>query len=116
RMIVVNTPHNPTGVVFEPDRLARLADVAARHRLAVVADEIYERITYDGAQHVSLGTFDQIAGQTLTVNGFSKAYAMTGWRLGYVAAPADIISTLIRVHQYTTVCATSFAQAGAVAA
>lgn len=116
KMLVVNTPHNPTGVVFTRETLAAVADIAAEHDLYVLSDEIYEKIIYDDAEHVSLGTFPQIAEKTLTVNGFSKSYAMTGWRLGYVVARPELIGVLVRVHQYTTVCATSFAQAGANAA
>jgi aspartate/methionine/tyrosine aminotransferase len=116
RMIVVNTPHNPTGVVYTRETLEAVANIAAKHNLIVLSDEIYERIIFDGQEHISMATFPQIAGQVVTVNGFSKSYAMTGWRLGYVVAPPDITKMLIRVHQYTTVCATSFAQAGATAA
>jgi aspartate/methionine/tyrosine aminotransferase len=116
KMIVVNTPHNPTGVVYTRETLEAVANIAAKHNLIVLSDEIYERIIFDGQEHISMATFPQIAGQVVTVNGFSKSYAMTGWRLGYVVAPPDITKMLIRVHQYTTVCATSFAQAGATAA
>ncbi len=116
RMIVVNSPHNPTGVVYTRDTLAKVAAIAAKHDLFVMSDEIYEKIIFDGAEHVSMATFPEIADKTLTVNGFSKSYAMTGWRLGYVVAKPEIIGVLVRVHQYTTVCATSFAQAGANAA
>ena len=116
RMIVLNTPHNPTGVVTGRETLEAVAAIAQQHDLLVVSDEIYEKIIFDGQEHISIGGFDGMAERTLTVNGFSKSYAMTGWRLGYVAGPPDLIDVLIRVHQYTTVCATSFAQAGAVAA
>jgi len=116
RMLVINSPHNPTGVVYTRETLQAVANIAERHGLLVLSDEIYEKIIYDGAEHISLATFPNIANQTITVNGFSKSYAMTGWRLGYVIAKPEIIGVLIRVHQYTTVCATSFAQAGAVAA
>ncbi len=116
KMIVVNSPHNPTGVVYTRETLEAVANIAAKHNLLVVSDEIYERIIFDGQKHISMATFPQIAGQVITVNGFSKSYAMTGWRLGYVVAPPELTRVLIRVHQYTTVCATSFAQAGATAA
>src|SRR5205823_719353 len=116
KMVIINTPHNPTGVVYPRETLQAVADIAERHGLLVLSDEIYEKIIFDDAEHISLGTFPNITDQTITVNGFSKSYAMTGWRLGYVVARPEIISVLVRVHQYTTVCATSFAQAGAVAA
>jgi len=116
RMVVLNSPHNPTGAVFTRETIEAVADMVYRHGLLLLSDEIYDRIIYDDAQPTSPGTFEHIADQTLTVNGFSKTYAMTGWRLGYVVGSPELIGSLIRVHQYTTVCATSFAQAGAVAA
>jgi aspartate/methionine/tyrosine aminotransferase len=115
-MLVLNTPHNPTGAVFSRETLEAAADVAYRHGLLVLSDEIYARIVFGQAEHVSPATIERVAGQTILVSGFSKTYAMTGWRLGYVVAPRELIDVMIRVHQYTTVCATSFAQAGAVAA
>lgn len=116
RMVVLNSPHNPTGVVFSRATLEAVAAIVAKHGLYLLSDEIYEQILYEGASHVSPASLAQIAHRTLTVGGFSKAYAMTGWRLGYIVASPEIIAILIRVHQYTTICATSFAQAGAVAA
>ena len=116
RMLVVTTPHNPTGSVLDEEILQALADIAEKYDLLVLSDEIYEKIIYDGVKHISFATLPGMRERTLTVNGFSKAYAMDGWRLGYVAAPRELIAVLIRVHQYTTVCATTFIQMGAVAA
>lgn len=116
RMVVLNTPHNPTGVVFSRETVEAVADIADRHDLLLLSDEIYSQILYDDAVHVSPGAIPQVADRTITVSGFSKAYAMTGWRLGYVVASPEIIKILIRVHQYSAICATSFAQAGAIAA
>lgn len=116
RLLVIASPHNPTGAVQSEATLRQLADLAIRHDLLVISDEIYEKIIYDGLAHVSLGSFPGMRERTITVNGFSKAYSMTGWRLGYAAAPQPIIQTMNRVHQYTVACACSFAQAGAVAA
>ena len=116
RMMVVNTPNNPTGTVYSKADLKTLAELAIRNNLLVLADEIYEKMVYDNEQHFSMAMFPGMKERTITVNGFSKIYAMTGWRLGYVAADKELISALIRIHQYTTVCATSFAQWGAVAA
>jgi aminotransferase len=116
KMVVINTPHNPTGAVITQDVLQDFADLAMRLDLLVLSDEIYEHIIYGGARHVSIGSLGGMKERTLTVNGFSKIYAMTGWRLGYLAAPKELNSAAIRVHQYTTVCATSFAQWGAVEA
>jgi aspartate/methionine/tyrosine aminotransferase len=96
--------------------LEEIAQIVEKHGLLLLSDEIYEKMIYSDAEHVSPASFDNIANRTLTVNGFSKAYAMTGWRLGYIIASPEHSSTLLRVHQYTTVCATSFAQAGAIAA
>jgi aminotransferase len=116
RMLVVTTPHNPTGSVLDREILQALADIADEYDLLVLSDEIYEKIIYDGAEHISFATLPGMRERTLTVNGFTKAYAMDGWRLGYVAAPRELIAVLVRVHQYTTVCATTFIQMGAVAA
>jgi aspartate/methionine/tyrosine aminotransferase len=116
RMLIVLTPHNPTGAVLRKEDLIALASLACEHNLLVLADEIYENLVYDSAKHFSIGCLPGMRERTLTVNGFSKAYSMTGWRLGYIAGPRELMDVLIRVHQYTTVCATSFAQSGAVAA
>jgi len=116
RMLVLNSPHNPTGSVLDKRALQELASLAIRRDLLVLADEIYEKLVYDDATHVSVASLPGMWPRTITVNGFSKAYAMTGWRLGYVVADERFISAMIRVHQYTVTCATSFAQYGAVAA
>jgi aminotransferase len=121
RMLVLNSPHNPTGARFSPATIQAIARFVERRGLLLVSDEIYEKLIYNQAAagdqvHISPGAIPAIAGQTITVNGFSKAYAMTGWRVGYAAASPPLIDAMIRVHQYTTICATSFAQAGAVAA
>lgn len=116
RMLVVNTPHNPTGAVYSKELQTKIADLAAKYNLVVLADEIYEKIIYDGAEHFSIASLPGMRERTITVNGFSKVYSMTGWRLGYLAADRELIKGLIRIHQYTTVCACSFAQKGAVAA
>ena len=116
RLLVLVSPHNPTGTVQSPEVLGRLAELAVRHDLLTLSDEIYEKIIYDGLRHASLAAFPGMRERTITVNGFSKAYSMTGWRLGYAAAPAPLIQGMNRVHQYNVSCASAFAQAGAVAA
>jgi aspartate aminotransferase len=116
RLIIINSPSNPTGHVLRPAEMQAIADVAAAHDLLVLSDEIYEHLLYDGHRHVSFGTLPGMADRTLTINGFSKSYAMTGWRVGYVAARREIISQIFKVHSHSVTCATSFAQAGAVAA
>ena len=116
RMIVVNTPNNPTGAVFSRSVLEELADLAREKDLFVLSDEIYEKMVYEESRHISIGRFPGMRERTMTINGFSKIYAMDGWRLGYVAADKEWMSALIRIHQYTTVCATTFSQWGAVEA
>lgn len=116
RMLVVMSPHNPTGAVLDRGHLEALADLARKRNLLVLSDEIYEKMVYDGAAHHSIAALPGMRERALVVNGFSKTYSMTGWRLGYVAAPRALMDILIRVHQYTVVCATSFAQYGGVAA
>jgi aspartate aminotransferase len=116
KALLVNTPHNPTGKVFTQGELTFLAGLARERDLVVIADEIYEHIVYDGRRHLSIASLEGMRERTVTVNGFSKAYAMTGWRLGYLAAPAVIASAALALTQQTTTCATSFAQRGAVAA
>ncbi len=109
RMIVINTPNNPTGAVSSREILEELAQLAKEKDLFVMSDEIYEKMVYDGSRHYSIGSFPGMRDRTITINGFSKIYAMDGWRLGYVAASKEVISALIRIHQYTTVCATTCA-------
>ena len=116
RLLIVNSPNNPTGRVLTEAELAVIAEVAQERDLLVISDEIYEKIVYDGHRHYSLASLPGMADRTLTVNGFSKAYAMTGWRLGYVAGPAPLIKQIMKVHSHSATCATSFAQWGAVAA
>jgi aminotransferase len=116
RMIVVNTPNNPTGAVFSRSVLEELAELAREKDLFVLSDEIYEKMVYEESRHISIGSFPGMKERTVTINGFSKIYSMTGWRLGYTAADEKLTSALIRIHQYTTVCATTFAQWGAVEA
>jgi aminotransferase len=116
RMVVINTPNNPTGAVYSLDVLEELAQLAKERDLFVLSDEIYEKMIYGGDHHFSIGGFPGMRERTVTVNGFSKIYSMTGWRLGYTAAPRDLAEAMIRIHQYITVCATSFAQWGAIEA
>ncbi len=116
RMLVVTTPGNPTGVVINPLTLLRLADFATENNLLVMSDEIYEKLIYDQRLHISMASLPGMRQRTITLNGFSKSYAMTGWRLGYVAADVRLIQAMVRIHQNSVVCANSFAQWGGVAA
>lgn len=116
KAIVINTPNNPTGRMLTPEEADAVATIANEQGLIILTDEIYEHIRYDGRPHISLGSRDDCRERTLTVNGFSKSYAMTGWRLGYVAGPGALIQHLVKVQEHTVGCASSFAQRGALAA
>ena len=116
RAVVIVTPNNPTGGVLEEDVLKELADIAISNDLMVISDEVYERLVYDGAKHISIASLPGMKERTFTMNGMSKAYAMDGWRLGYVAAPEEYILTMNKFHQHNTTCAPSFVQAAAIAA
>jgi aminotransferase len=116
KMLVFCNPCNPTGVTLKPETLAKITDFAVWNNLLVISDEIYEKIVYHGQSITSIASLPGMRGRTITLNGFSKTYAMTGWRIGYLAADASIIRSLIRVHQNAVVCSTSFAQWGALAA
>ncbi len=116
RVILLNSPNNPTGRVMTREEAEAIASFANEHDLMVWTDEMYEKIVYDGREHLSLATFPGMVERTLTFNGLSKAYAMTGWRLGYVAGPKAFISQMAVVNSHATTCATSFAQAGGTAA
>lgn len=116
RMIWMCNPSNPTGHLFSKQDLEIVADIAKRHDLIVFSDEIYEKIVYDGAQHQSIGSLPGMDKRTITVNGFSKAYAMTGWRIGYVAAEKKISATLRKLHYYAALCPNAISQKAAFAA
>ncbi len=116
KMIVIISPHNPTGSVLGKETLEKLADIAIRHNLLVVSDEIYEKLVYDGEKYTSIASLPGMKERTITLGGFSKAYSMTGWRLGYMAAPREIIQACVRIQQYTVTCASSFVQEAAITA
>ncbi|WP_436348750.1 pyridoxal phosphate-dependent aminotransferase [Natronorubrum sp. FCH18a] len=109
KLLIVNTPQNPTGGVLNEAGAEVVRDVAVEHDLLVLSDEIYEKIIY-GSPHRSIAAMDGMFERTVTVNGFSKAYSMTGWRLGYLAAPTELIDPIIRLRQYTSTCASSISQ------
>lgn len=117
KAIVLISPHNPTGSVLQESTLKAIAEFAIRNNLYVFSDEIYEKIIFDeDSPHISIAALPGMKERTLTFNGFSKAYSMTGWRLGYVAADKKLISGIVRAHQYITTCAASFAQQAAITA
>ncbi len=112
RMIVINNPCNPTGVVYTEETLAKVAQLVIEHDLLVFSDEIYNQVTYEGTVCRSIASFPGMKEHTIVMNGFSKAYAMTGWRLGILAADSEMISNMLKVHQYTTTCQPTFIQEG----
>jgi aspartate aminotransferase len=116
RGIIVNSPNNPTGRVLDSDEWAAICDFSRERDLLVYTDEMYEKIIYDGHEHASIGAMPGMWERTLTFNGLSKAYAMTGWRLGYVAGPGVLIDEVAKVQSHSVTHATSFVQAGGVAA
>jgi len=116
RVIMMNYPNNPTGGVLSNDEVAALARLAVERDMIVISDEVYEKIIYDTAKHYCLAAFPRMRERTLIVNSFSKTYAMTGLRIGYVYGPKELISPLWLVHQYTVACVNSLAQYVAVEA
>lgn len=116
KLLVVITPNNPTGAVLDRTALEALADVARRRNLIVLSDEIYERMVYDGAAHYSIAGFPGMRERTITINGFSKSYSMTGFRLGYLAAPAELVSALQALKEPLSICASSVSQWAGLAA
>ncbi|MCZ7401492.1 MAG: pyridoxal phosphate-dependent aminotransferase [Candidatus Methanoperedens sp.] len=115
KLIVINSPCNPTGGVYGKETLKEIADIAIDKNIFVLSDEIYEKIIYD-REHISIGSMDGMQDLTITVNGFSKAYAMTGWRLGYVSAPKEVYEQMLKLHSHSVSQATSFVQYAGLAA
>ena len=117
KLFIFNSPSNPTGAVYTPDEIRALAEVAIENDIFVVSDEIYENILYDGAEHLSIAAVNKDMWQrTVTCSGFAKSYSMTGWRVGYSAAPDEIIKAMIKVQGHSTSNVCTFAQYGAIAA
>ncbi|MBA2251680.1 MAG: pyridoxal phosphate-dependent aminotransferase [Nitrospirales bacterium] len=117
KAIIINSPCNPTGATYNRECLQEIADIAARHDLVIISDEIYEKIIYDGVSHISIATLGpEIAARTVIVNGVSKAYAMTGWRIGYAAGPHALIAAMANIQSQSTSNPTSISQKAAVAA
>nr|WP_250564951.1 pyridoxal phosphate-dependent aminotransferase [Adonisia turfae] len=117
KFLIFNSPSNPTGMVYSPEEVRALADVVVANDIWVVADEIYEKILYDGAQHLSIGAVSEaMFKRTIVSNGFAKAYAMTGWRLGYLAGPVELIKAANTLQSQSTSNVCTFAQYGAISA
>src|SRR5438270_9903184 len=117
KMLILNSPGNPTGAVYTREEMQAIVDVAAEEDIYILSDEIYEKLVYDGAKHVSIASLSKEAYDlTITINGFSKSYAMTGWRLGYLAAPEAVAKAVDSIQSHTTSNSSSFSQHGALAA
>jgi aminotransferase len=116
RAIIVNTPHNPTGRVFDEAELGLIAALCQEHDVVAVTDEIYEYMTYDGRRHISIGSLPGMWERTVTISGFSKTFSVTGWRLGYAVAPPALSEPLRNVHDFLTVCAPAPLQMAMLAA
>ena len=116
RAVIINTPNNPTGAVYAEDELRDLAELAKEHDFYILSDEIYEKLIYGDKKHVSIASLSQDAYErTITLNGFAKAYCMTGWRLGYAAGPQDVINGMIKYQGHSTSNSTTFVQWAGIA-
>jgi len=109
KMIILNSPNNPTGKTLDKQDMKAIRDIAIDNDLLVITDEVYEKLIFEG-EHISLGSLDGMRERTITVNGFSKAYAMTGWRLGWAACDEDLLENIAKIQTHSITCATSFAQ------
>lgn len=116
RLLVLVSPNNPTGAVTPPDVIRQIADLARKHDLIVISDEIYADLIYDGAEHLSIGSLPDMKERTITLNGFSKTYAMTGWRVGYLAAPADLVQAITEPRHTLSINTSTPSQHAALAA
>lgn len=116
RALIINSPSNPTGAVLTKKDLEEIADFAVEHDLMIFSDEVYEHFVYDGAKNYSIASLDGMFERTITINGFSKTFAMTGWRLGFVAAPAWVVEKMARFQMYNATCPVTFAQYAAAKA
>ncbi|MEL3973840.1 aminotransferase [Rossellomorea oryzaecorticis] len=115
KAVLLCSPNNPTGTVLERENLEEVAEVIRRHDLVVLSDEIYSELAYDRG-HVSIASLEEMRGRTIVINGFSKGFAMTGWRLGFICAPVEIAAPLLKIHQYAMMCASTPAQYAAIEA
>jgi aminotransferase len=115
KVLLLSYPNNPTGAVMTAQELQAVAEVVEKYDLLVIADEIYSELTYDG-EHVSFASLPGMRERTVLINGFSKSFAMTGWRIGYAAAPEEIAAAMLKIHQYTIMCAPIMGQMAAIEA
>ncbi|MFS1517453.1 aminotransferase [Bacillus sp. SCS-151] len=115
KAIMICSPNNPTGAVLTKEELEAIAEIVDKYNLVVISDEIYSELSYD-EQHYSIANVNGMRERTIVINGFSKGFAMTGWRLGYVAAPAELLQAMLKIHQYSMMCAPTPVQYGAIEA
>ena len=116
KVLLLNFPCNPTGAVMGLDNLKAVAEIAKKHNLVVITDEIYSELVYDGLKHHSIAALEDMRERTIFLHGFSKAFAMTGWRVGYACGPADIIDAMMKIHQYGIMSANTTSQEAALEA
>ncbi|MCX7713636.1 MAG: aminotransferase class I/II-fold pyridoxal phosphate-dependent enzyme [Chthoniobacterales bacterium] len=116
RVLMMNFPTNPTGATMPPDELKKIASLCRKHDLVVLTDEIYSELTYDSQPHYSIAAYEGMRERTIFLHGLSKAYAMTGWRIGFACAPAEIIEAMMKIHQYSILCASIMSQEAAIEA
>lgn len=116
RVLLMNFPTNPTGATMPPDELEKIAEVCRRHNLVVLTDEIYSELTYDSRPHYSIAACEGMRERTVFLHGLSKAFAMTGWRIGFACAPAPLIEAMMKIHQYSILCASIMSQEAAIEA
>ncbi len=114
KALMLCSPSNPTGRMIPAEELAKIAEVVKKHKLWVLSDEVYCELVYDGHKHVSIGSMPGMKDYTVILNGFSKAFAMTGWRIGYLACPAELMAQVHKLHQYSTICAPIMSQYAAL--
>ncbi|MCQ2572582.1 MAG: aminotransferase class I/II-fold pyridoxal phosphate-dependent enzyme [Treponema sp.] len=110
KAVMICSPNNPTGTMIPPSELEKIAEVVKKHQIWCISDEIYCELAYDGEKHVSIGSFPGMKDYTIILNGFSKSFAMTGWRIGYIAAPSELLAQIVKLHGYNTICAPIFSQ------
>ncbi|KYD31394.1 aminotransferase [Parageobacillus toebii] len=115
KALIICSPNNPTGTVLHKEELEAIAQIAKKHDLLIISDEIYAELTYDDS-YISFAAVDGMRERTILISGFSKGFAMTGWRLGFTAAPAEILQAMLKIHQYAMMCAPTMVQYGAIEA
>lgn len=114
KALMICSPNNPTGTMIPPAELEKIAKIVVENQIWCISDEIYCELAYENSKHVSIGSLPGMKDYAIILNGFSKSFAMTGWRIGYIAAPGDLLSQIVKVHGYNTICAPIFSQYGAV--